>query len=88
MINYLQCIIGLCCVHTPEGGGEAQPSVMACSWYIKLCRRVLFGSPPGPDSWNVAYGEMSSDVSGISVIDTMVPASLSRASLTPAISLL
>lgn len=26
---------------------------------MKLCNRVLFGS----DSWNVAYGEMSSDVS-------------------------
>lgn len=68
------------------GGGLAHPSVMACSWYMKLCRRVLFGwrpaaeasaappSPPNPpsparlppppsESWNVAYGEMSSAVS-------------------------
>lgn len=59
---------------------------MACSWYMKLCSRVLFGwrpaaeasaappSPPNPpnparlppppsESWNVAYGEMSSAVS-------------------------
>lgn len=68
------------------GGGLAHPSVMACSWYMKLWRRVLFGwrpaaeasaappSPPNPpnparlppppsESWNVAYGEMSSAVS-------------------------
>lgn len=68
------------------GGGLAHPSVMACSWYMKLCRRVLFGwrpaavasaAPPSPpnapnparlppppsESWNVAYGEMSSAVS-------------------------
>jgi hypothetical protein len=66
---------------TPVGGGDAHPSVMACSWYMKLCSSVLPGSAPGPDSWNVAYGEMSSDVSGISMSDTMVPASL-----TPQIS--
>lgn len=47
------------CFHTPGGGGEAHPSVIACSWYIKLWSKVLFGS----DSWNVAYGEMSSEVS-------------------------
>ena len=55
---------------------------------MKLCSRVLCGSAPGPDNWNVAYGEISSDVSGTLLRDTMVPASFSSASLTLAISCL
>lgn len=55
MIVYKLSVILL----TPGGGGEAQPSVMACSVYMKLWSSVLLGSA----SWNVAYGEMSSDVS-------------------------
>lgn len=74
------------CEYNTICGGLAHPSVMACSWYMKLCSRVLFGwrpaaeasaappSPPNPpnparlppppsESWNVAYGEMSSAVS-------------------------
>lgn len=45
------------------GGGEAHPSVIGCSWYIKLCNIVFWGSVLGSDNWNVAYGDMSSEVS-------------------------
>lgn len=86
MINKILVKEGDLAYTVAAGGGLAHPSVMACSWYMKLCKRVLFGwrpaavasaAPPSPpnapnparlppppsESWNVAYGEMSSAVS-------------------------
>lgn len=55
---------------TAAGGGDEQPSVNARSWYINECSSVLAGpawwgcaSVLASDNWNVAYGEMSSEVS-------------------------
>lgn len=46
-----------------DGGGEAHPSVTGCSWYMKLWSMVFWAKVLGSDSWNVAYGDMSSEVS-------------------------
>lgn len=55
---------------TAAGGGDEQPSARALSWYMNECSSVLAGPPwcgcdklPASDSWKVAYGEMSSEVS-------------------------
>lgn len=59
-------------------GGEAHPSVMARSWYMNECRSVLVGAKwcvwarvLASESWNVAYGEMSSEVSA-TIIRAMI----------------
>lgn len=58
------------CLSTAAGGGDAHPSVIALSWYMNECNKVFAGTEwwgwanvDASDSWNVAYGEMSSDVS-------------------------
>jgi len=56
---------------TAAGGGDEQPSARARSWYMNEWSSVLAGPPwcgcdmlpPASDSWKVAYGEMSSEVS-------------------------
>lgn len=36
-------------VTVAAGGGLAHPSVIACSWYMKLCRRVLLVCRPAAE---------------------------------------
>lgn len=50
-----------CCLNTAGGGGEAQPSVIALSWYMKEWSNVFAGpewcgcaNVLAWDSWNVA----------------------------------